>query len=231
MVLKTVYLCIIVFSMVKTKNYQNGTIYQVVDIAYEQCYFGSTIDTLPNRFKGHKTTYQQYLNGNKRKYTSLFDMFDKFGIENCKIELVENYVCSSIAELHKREGYYIKNNDCINKNISGRSAKERYNDNPEPYKEKAKTITKTIKMGASKNTMTTSENICVKSNAVIIIAKKHTTKNNKKNIKRIMLTKSMRENLKRLPVIVVVSFHTDTKHSILEQRNTKTGSMNKMKNK
>ena len=52
MVLKTVYLCIIVFSMVKTKNYQNGKIYQVVDIAYEQCYFGSTIDTLPNRFKG-----------------------------------------------------------------------------------------------------------------------------------------------------------------------------------
>ena len=100
-----------------------------------------------------------------------------------------------------------------------------------PIKKKAKTITKTIKMGASKNTMTTSENICVKSNAVIIIAKKHTTKNNKKNIKRIMLTKSMRENLKRLPVIVVVSFHTDTKHSILEQRNTKTGSMNKMKNK
>ena len=196
--------------MVKTKNYQNGKIYQVVDIAYEQCYFGSTIDTLPNRFKGHKTTYQQYLNGNKRKYTSLFDMFDKFGIENCKIELVENYVCSSIAELHKREGYYIKNN-------------ERYNDNPETYKEKAKTITETIKMGASKNTMTTSENICVKSNAVIIIAKKHTTKNNKKNIKRIMLTKSMRENLKRLPVIVVVSFHTNTKHSILEQRNTKTG--------
>ena len=223
MVLKTVYLCIIVFSMVKTKNYQNGKIYQVVDIAYEQCYFGSTIDTLPNRFKGHKTTYQQYLNGNKRKYTSLFDMFDKFGIENCKIELVENYVCSSIAELHKKKGYYIKNNDCINKNISGRSAKERYNDNPETYKEKAKTITETIKMGASKNTMTTSENICVKSNAVIIIAKKHTTKNNKKNIKRIMLTKSMRENLKRLPVIVVVSFHTDTKHSILEQRNAKTG--------
>ena len=59
MVLKTVYLCIIVFSMVQTKNYQNGKIYQVVDIAYEQCYFDSTIDTLPNRFKGHKTAYQR----------------------------------------------------------------------------------------------------------------------------------------------------------------------------
>ena len=150
MVLKTVYLCIIVFSMVKTKNYQNGTIYQVVDIAYEQCYFGSTIDTLPNRFKGHKKPYQHYLNGNKRKYTSLFDMFDKFGIENCKIELVENYVCSSIAELHKREGYYIKNNDCINKNISGRSAKERYNDNSEPYKEKSKNYYQNNKNGRIK---------------------------------------------------------------------------------
>ena len=172
MVLKTVYLCIIVFSMVKTKNYQNGKIYQVVDIAYEQCYFGSTIDTLPNRFKGHKTTYQQYLNGNKRKYTSLFDMFDKFGIENCKIELVENYVCSSIAELHKREGITLRTMTVSTKTYQEGQQKRDTMTILNPIKKKAKTIIKTIKMGASKNTMTTSENICVKSNAVIIIAKK-----------------------------------------------------------
>ena len=124
--------------MVRTQNYQNGKIYKVIDNAYEECYFGSTIDTLPNRFKGHKTHYKQYKNGDKRKYVSLFDMFDKFGVDSCKIELVEYHSCLNIAELHKREGFYIKNIDCINKNISGRSAKERYNDNPEHYKEQSK---------------------------------------------------------------------------------------------
>ena len=31
--------------MVKTKNYQNGKIYKIIDKAYETCYIGSTIDT------------------------------------------------------------------------------------------------------------------------------------------------------------------------------------------
>ena len=30
-----------------------------------------------------------------------------------------------------REGYYIKNNDCVNKNIAGRTIKEWYEDNKE----------------------------------------------------------------------------------------------------
>ena len=42
----------------------------------------------------------------------------------------------ALPNFSKREELLrIKNNDCINKNISGLSAKERYNDNPEPYKE------------------------------------------------------------------------------------------------
>jgi hypothetical protein len=32
----------------------------------------------------------------------------KYGIENCKIELVEAYPCENKEELRKREGYWIK---------------------------------------------------------------------------------------------------------------------------
>jgi hypothetical protein len=31
-----------------------------------------------------------------------FDIFDEYGIENCKIELIENYPFNNIEELRKR---------------------------------------------------------------------------------------------------------------------------------
>jgi hypothetical protein len=44
--------------------------------------------------------------------------------EDYKIILVENYPCNSKKELEIREGFYIRNNDCINKNVNGRTPKE-----------------------------------------------------------------------------------------------------------
>ena len=58
----------------------------------------------------------------------VFDIFDKYGIENCEIILLENYPCSSKDELHAREGYYIKVTKCVKKNIAGRTKKEYYED-------------------------------------------------------------------------------------------------------
>ena len=52
-------------------------------------------------------------------------------MENCKIELIENYSCVSKEELTAREGYYIKNTDCVNKLIAGRKWKEYYEDTRE----------------------------------------------------------------------------------------------------
>ena len=66
-------------------------------------------------------------------------MFDEYGVQNCKIELIENYPCTSKEELFKREGFYILNNECVNKKIAGRSQKEykkQYNiDNKEYFKQ------------------------------------------------------------------------------------------------
>ena len=105
------------------KDYGNGKIYKIVDISNTMCYYGSTIETLHSRMLKHKAQYK--LN---TKYYTVFEIFNKYGFENCKIELVENYACNNNKELNKREGYYIKNNVCINRNIAGRTWQERYND-------------------------------------------------------------------------------------------------------
>ena len=53
-------------------------------------------------------------------------------MENCKIELVENYPCNSKEELTAREGFYIQSNECVNKLVAGRTQRERN----EIYKER-----------------------------------------------------------------------------------------------
>ena len=59
----------------------------------------------------------------------LFFLFDEFGIDNCKIELIENYPAESKAMLQKQEGHYIKNTYCVNKKVEGRTRKEYQEDN------------------------------------------------------------------------------------------------------
>jgi hypothetical protein len=54
----------------------------------------------------------------------VFHLFDEFGVENCKIELVERCPCNSQEELRKREGEHIKDNECVNKVVAGRTNKE-----------------------------------------------------------------------------------------------------------
>lgn len=62
-------------------------------------------------------------------------MFDKYGIVNCEIELIELVNCNSKDELHAREQYWIKSSNCVNKILVGRSQKEYYQDNREQLKE------------------------------------------------------------------------------------------------
>jgi len=68
--------------------------------------------------------------GGHRRY-AVCDLFDEYQFDNCKIELVEMFPCLSKRELEEREGYFIRNNDCVNKFIAGRTRKERYEDNKE----------------------------------------------------------------------------------------------------
>ena len=105
-------------------KYNNGKIYKIVDNGYNKQYFGSTIESLSKRMAKHRYKYKLYLNNEGQPRVSCYGIFEDFGIENCKIELVEYFSCETKDELFKREGEYIKNNDCVNKVVSGRTLQE-----------------------------------------------------------------------------------------------------------
>ena len=99
-------------------KYQQGKIYKIVDNAYTKTYYGSTTSTLSTRMGQHRSCYKRWGEGKKGYgYVSSYEIFDEFGIENCKIELVELCPCNSKEELERREGEIIKANECVNKLI------------------------------------------------------------------------------------------------------------------
>ena len=93
-------------------RYQNGKIYEIIDIGYNMCYVGSTIQPLSKRFGHHKETYKTYP-------CASACIFETFGEENCKITLVEKYPCENREQLRAREGYYIETMNCVNKFVAG----------------------------------------------------------------------------------------------------------------
>jgi len=110
-------------------DYKLGKIYMVYpkveDPDEGDVYYGSTTNTLARRMTHHRTT--------KRCSSKL--LFDKYGVENCFIELVEEYPCETREQLNKKEGEYIRANKCINKIIAGRTQKEYRIDNFDKIKE------------------------------------------------------------------------------------------------
>ena len=118
-------------------DYSNGRIYFIEPICEHEdneYYYGSTIQKLCKRMDKHRRDFKSWKNGKRRKIMC-FDLLEKYGIENCKIYLVELYPCESREELESREGYYIRNNDCVNKYIPGRTRKEYRIDNKDKFKE------------------------------------------------------------------------------------------------
>ena len=111
------------------KDYQKGKIYKIYSLngTAEDVYYGSTTQTLSRRMAKHRTDHKA-----KRTCTSCI-LLNKY--DDCIIELVENYPCNSIEELNAREGYYHRNNPCVNKCIAGRTRKEYTEDNKEQIKE------------------------------------------------------------------------------------------------
>ena len=116
-------------------KYHNGKIYKIVDVGYNKCYIGSTTESLSRRMAHHKCSFKYYQQGLINKVCS-FDLFDEYGVENCKIELVEFYPTNTKEELLKREGEHIKNNECVNKYVSGRTIKQWLEDHKEECKKK-----------------------------------------------------------------------------------------------
>ena len=113
----------------------NGKIYKVTDNEGNLCYYGSTESTLKLRMGRHRRSYTSYLKGNSN-YITVFSIFDKYGVDNCKIELVKLFPCASTNILRAEEGIYIKDNECVNKIIIGRTKREYCIDNKDRITEK-----------------------------------------------------------------------------------------------
>ena len=121
-------------------NYNNGKIYKIEAINGEEgdIYIGSTTkELLSQRMDTHRSDYKKYLNGKHDNITS-FKLFNKYGVENCKIILIELVNVNSKDELLSREAYYIKSLDCVNKCIPLQTTKEWRESNREKVKQYSK---------------------------------------------------------------------------------------------
>jgi len=85
-------------------DYSNGRIYfvePICDHEENEVYYGSTLQKLCKRMDKHRSDYKRWKNGKKNKIMC-FELFEKYGVESCKIFLVELYPCTSREELEGR---------------------------------------------------------------------------------------------------------------------------------
>ena len=96
-----------------TKDYSKGNIYSIRSRSRpDLVYVGSTIQPLSERLGGHRRERKKCCS---RQIIELGDAY---------IELIENYPCSNVEELRRREGQFQRSIDCVNQLIAGRTRAE-----------------------------------------------------------------------------------------------------------
>ena len=113
-------------------DYQKGKIYKLYSPSKNLVYYGSTTETISRRLSKHLTDYNRYNNKITTRYVNSFKILE---CPDYKIELVEDYPCNNRQQLCKKEGEYIKANECVNKCVAGRTGYEWYQDNYDYKKE------------------------------------------------------------------------------------------------
>jgi len=117
-------------------NYGNGKIYKIESSLGDKIYIGSTTkEQLSQRMTAHRADYKKWKAG-KGGMVNSYQLFDEYGVENCKIVLLEDCPCETKDQLTAREAYYIRTLDCVNKCIPLRTNKEYYQDNKEKIAER-----------------------------------------------------------------------------------------------
>lgn len=82
----------------------------------EDCvpYVGSTTKQyLSQRMDTHRNGYKRWKKG-KYKFISVFELFEKYGVKNCYIELLESCSCKISEELLKKEREWFDKLNCVN---------------------------------------------------------------------------------------------------------------------
>jgi hypothetical protein len=113
-------------------KYQNGKIYKIWSLETDEIYVGSTCCPLYKRMFKHRESFRL---GTKSHY-KLYREMERLGEPSFRIELVEDYPCDSIDELHKREGFWIRElKASLNTRMAGRTKQEYYLEHLEETKE------------------------------------------------------------------------------------------------
>ena len=108
-------------------DYQQGKIYCIRSHQTNDIYIGSTTQPLSKRMVNHRTKYGIWKEG-RGCYTSSYELLE---YEDSYIELIEEYPCNSKMELELREGQLIRELDCVNKFVAGRTQKQWREENRE----------------------------------------------------------------------------------------------------
>ena len=128
-------------------NYSNGKIYKIEPLNGEEgdIFIGSTTkEYLSQRMNLHRKDYKRFKNGELYLTTS-YNLFEKYGVDNCKIILLESVSSNSKDVLLSRKAHYIKILKCVNKIIPLRTSKEYREENKEKLKEYKKEYCETNK--------------------------------------------------------------------------------------
>ena len=120
-------------------NYANGKIYKIEPKCEHDdgdIYIGSTTKPrLCDRMATHRAMYKRWKDKKVDKHIRSYDLFDKYGVNNCEIVLLEVINCETKEELHAREKHFIKSNKCVNLVVPLRTEKEYYSDNKDKKRE------------------------------------------------------------------------------------------------
>jgi hypothetical protein len=81
--------------------------------------------------------HRQTFKSGKYETTSCI-IFQKHGLENVKIELIEEFPCENVEQLRKREGEIQRERECVNRVIAGRTRAEYYQDHAEQIRERTR---------------------------------------------------------------------------------------------
>jgi hypothetical protein len=102
----------------KENKYQRTRIYKMT--AGDLTYYGFTTikyglqSVICRMRKEHNfnETYKKYEGKAYRVHSVSYDLITR---NDCKIELIENFPCSSRKEAEKRVRYFVDNNECVNR--------------------------------------------------------------------------------------------------------------------
>ena len=115
-------------------DYSQAKIYQITNDFNNDVWIGTTCDTLVKNFSVHKAEAIR----NVRKDCIIQTLIKENGFDRFRIQLIEDFSCEDVYQLHQRQGHHIRELNAINKYTD---KKDYYEKNKEHIREHYKEYT------------------------------------------------------------------------------------------